>query len=156
MNETDDTLEAARAVCLRLLARREHSRLELGRKLAARGFEPPTIETILAECSAQGWQSDERFAESLVRARKARGFGVNRIRQELRLHGVDAGLADAQDWMNDMDRVYTKKYRGKPPMTTPRERASRARFLAQRGFTPSQIQDFFKRLGSAGEYPDND
>jgi regulatory protein len=58
--------------------------------------------------------------------------------------------------MNDMDRVYTKKYRGKPPMTTPQERASRARFLARRGFTPSQIRDFFKRLGRADEYPDID
>ncbi|MEW6039812.1 MAG: regulatory protein RecX [Pseudomonadota bacterium] len=107
----------------------------------------------MAECSDRGWQSDDRFAESFVRARQARGYGVNRIRQELRLRGVDADLADSQGWLTDMDRVYTKKYRGKPPMTTPRERASRARFLAQRGFTPSQIQDFFKRLGAAGESP---
>ncbi|WP_255556715.1 regulatory protein RecX [Methylococcus sp. ANG] len=110
----------------------------------------------MAECSDQGWQSDDRFAESFVRARKARGYGVNRIRQELRQHGVDADLADSPDWMTDMDRVYTKKYRGKLAMTTPQERASRARFLAQRGFTSSQIQDFFKRLGAAGEYPDID
>ncbi|MDF9390969.1 MULTISPECIES: regulatory protein RecX [Methylococcus] len=138
------------------MARREHSRLELERKLAARGFDSPTIETVLAECSDRGWQSDDRFAESFVRARQAKGYGVNRIRHELRLRGVDADLAAPQDWMSDMDRVYTKKYRGKLVMTTPRERASRARFLAQRGFTSSQIRDFFERLGLGGEYPDID
>jgi regulatory protein len=138
------------------LARREHSRLELQRKLAARGFEFPTIAAVLAECSDRGWQSDARFAEGFVCARKAKGYGVNRIRQELRLRGVEADLADSRDWMTDMDRVYTKKYRGKLAVTTPRERASRARFLAQRGFTSSQIRDFFERLGVDGEYPDTD
>ncbi|MDD2767759.1 MAG: regulatory protein RecX [Methylococcus sp.] len=112
----------------------------------------------MIECAGQGWQSEERFAESFVRSRMARGFGVNRIRQELRLRGVEAELPGVGDpaWQAEMERVYARKYRGKPIAATPQERASRSKFLMQRGFTPSQIQDFLKRLGSADDFSDSD
>ena len=50
-----------------LLARREHSRAELARKLAADGTEED-IATVLAQLEAEGLLSDARAAAAYVRA----------------------------------------------------------------------------------------
>ena len=51
---------------LRLLARREHSRAELARKLEQAGFVHYDIAPLLDTFEAQNWLSDRRFAESYV------------------------------------------------------------------------------------------
>lgn len=72
-----------------LLSRREHSRKELSRKLIARGLDATEVEAAVDKLSADGWQDDARFAESLVRARVGGGYGPVRIRAELFTHGLD-------------------------------------------------------------------
>lgn len=115
------------------------------------------VERVLTQCAEQGWQSDERFAENYLRSRKARGFGGEKIRRELSLHGIDPeGLAlGDEDWLATLRLVYTKKY-GKAPPASPREWAARARFLLQRGFSATQVQDFLQRLGASGEFLGDD
>jgi regulatory protein len=54
---------------LGLLVRREHSRKELGRKLAARGVEADEARAAIDKLAEAGWQDDARFAELLVRTR---------------------------------------------------------------------------------------
>jgi regulatory protein len=56
-----------RQKAIRLLARREHTRAELARKLAAHGT-PEEIAAVLAELQASQLQSDTRAAESYVRS----------------------------------------------------------------------------------------
>ena len=65
-----------------LLARREHTRAELSRKLAPHGTQEE-IDTVLNELAGSGLQSDARFAESYVRSQAAR-LGAARLRQTLR------------------------------------------------------------------------
>ena len=74
---------------LGLLTRREHSRLELIRKLVAKGVASDEAEAVVAKLSVAGWQSDVRFAESRVRVRVADGYGPRHIRAELATHGLD-------------------------------------------------------------------
>ncbi len=74
---------------LGLLVRREHSRKELARKLAARGIEADEAAAAVDRLADEGWQNDARFAESLVRSRAASGYGPVRIRAELGTHGLD-------------------------------------------------------------------
>ena len=74
-----------KARALRALAQREHSRLELARKLrpyADAEQAPAALEVLLDELQAQGWLSDARFAEALSRNRAERQ-GVARIRAAL-------------------------------------------------------------------------
>ncbi len=75
---------------LALLVRREHSRRELARKLADRGIECEAAAAAIERLTGEGWQSDARFAEMLVRTRVAHGQGPVRIRAELRTHGLDS------------------------------------------------------------------
>lgn len=134
----------AQTSALGLLARREHSRKELRRKLATGGHDPEEVDAVLTRLDDRGLQSDERFAEVLVRSRIAQGHGPLRILAELRLHGLDdAGASQAldaaePDWTALATELYRRRFRG--PASDQAERVRRARFLAGRGFPSSAIQ----------------
>jgi regulatory protein len=129
---------------MRLLARREHSILELTRKLKHRGFPADEIGRALESFSAEGWLSDRRFAESFVRYRVSRGLGPVRIRRELSERGVDRELADAaltacdEDWLTRAEAVRQKRFGAALPRDI-QERGRQVRFLAYRGFPQEQI-----------------
>lgn len=135
-----------------LLARREHSRVELQRKLA-RGFDDgdSEISVQLQRLAEEGLQSDSRFAESYLRMRANAGFGPLRIGLELRERGIDEqgvqhALAVADiDWWQRLESVCEKKFGGGPPADL-RELAKRQRFLHYRGFDAEQIRELC-RLG---------
>ncbi|CAN5352703.1 recombination regulator RecX [soil metagenome] len=130
-----------------LLARREHSLVELRKKLLARGFEPSVVNVSLRSLESDGLVSDARFAESFVRSRIARGQGPVRIRLALRERGVpeddieDQLAACGVDWNELADRVRRKRF-GPPPEDV-RARSRQARFLQYRGFTSDQIHAAF-------------
>ncbi len=129
----------AREGAVRLLARREHSRLELRRKLAGRGHPPSAVEAALAALAEDGLQSDERFAASYVYTALERGHGEHKIRAALRERGIEPSLAgrvldlDAEAWQQRAQAAVYKRFGDAPPRT-PAEWAKRARFLAGRGF----------------------
>ena len=138
------------AVCLRLLARREHSRRELLDKLVLRGFERDDAEPIIDELTEQNWQNDERYAECYVRQRIASGYGPTRIAYELQQRGITGadldGQADEQGgWQNLALDVYLGKYDDEKSLT-PNEWAKRSRFLQQRGFSGETIKRVFAEL----------
>ena len=70
------------------MARREHSRLELQRKLKARGHDAAEVSGVLDELAERHLQSDERYVEVYVRSRAARGYGPQRIALELKQRGL--------------------------------------------------------------------
>jgi len=141
-----DNSQLARDAALRLLARREHSRLELTNKLRLRGFNPPVIADLIEALASENLQSEERFTEMFVHARRERGRGPVRIRAELGERGVPEALVDA--WVDFRDPVWTelarqsclKRFGEAPPVDWP-EKAKRMRFLQSRGFTTEHIRD---------------
>ncbi len=127
-----------RGRALRLLARREHSRAELARKLKAHARPEDGLEALLDDLSRRKLLSDERYAE--VRAHAlSRKFGAARIAHELRSNGVSEELAAAalkSASVTDVARaraVWRRKFRIAPG--TPEERARQVRFLQSRGFS---------------------
>ena len=140
---------SAKQVAVRLLARREHSAEEIRQKLTKREFEADEIATALLELKQGDWQSDERFAEAYIRARRLKGFGPVRIASELRDRGVDEQitdrylLADDDIWWRMLEQEYQKKYHGSP-FEDYQEKAKRMRFLQYRGFSLDQIHAVVK------------
>jgi regulatory protein len=126
-----------RARALRLLARREHTRLELCRKLAPHADDPARLEAVLDDLAHRGWLSDERFVEQFVHARRGR-YGPARIRRALLERGVAQeviagalrGLKAAE--LDAARAVWARKF--KAPPRTAEERARQVRFLQGRGF----------------------
>lgn len=128
-----------------LLARREQSRRELKRKLDQRGYETDESEAALDQLADQSYQDDERFAGMLMRNRAGQGYGPQRIRMELKTHGLDeAGIQQLPDeaetdWDSSAAEQLRKRYRGKPPADWA-ERGKRSQFLLRRGFSAATVR----------------
>jgi len=135
-------------MALRLLARREHSELELRHKLIGRNFTDSIVESVVMQLLDQGLLSDQRFAEVYIRCRFERGCGPLRIRAELRERGVSGDLTEqmlaglSRSWVESACRQRSKRFARQLPHDY-RERTKQMRFLQQRGFTSDQIQAVF-------------
>jgi regulatory protein len=131
-----------------LLARREHSRRELGHKLRRR-YDADEVETALITLAEENLQSDERFAMVFARERMLRGMGPQRIQRELLERGVsgaiaDAALRDLQEeegvhWPQIARAALEKKFGDADLPAAFEERARRLRFLQYRGFSEDDI-----------------
>ena len=145
-----------RNTALDILARREHTRLELSRKLKAKDFSDSEIEEILEILGQEGLQSDERYTESYVNMRRNRGYGPLKIKQELQQRGISSELVDNfvhfndDIWLDTAYQAYEKKFAHRlqdGALDTANERAKRMRFLQSRGFTGDIIQKTFAHFG---------
>ncbi len=160
-----------RADSLRLLAQREHTAAELRRKLARKqarrmamtqGLSPEDehpseesapacltgevdaeIETLLAELAQRGWQSDQRYAEVMIR-RLAGQVSQRMIRERLMQAGVSredvakAWSAQAEPLPDDAvvaQQIWERRY-GQAP-SHDKERQRQVRYLLGRGFALS-------------------
>ncbi len=132
---------------LRYLSAREHSRLELSRKLMRYAEEGDDIEAVLNWLEASNFLSQERFSESLINRRASR-FGNSRILAELQTHNIapdamasiKADLADSE--LARAREVWRKKF-DHPPNNS-EERVKQMRFLLQRGFSHRVVQAAMK------------
>ncbi|HEY2559742.1 MAG TPA: RecX family transcriptional regulator, partial [Caldimonas sp.] len=155
---------------LQLLAQRDQSRLELRRKLlrhlrsaqaagiadvdiadeAARAPAAAEVEPLLDWLEANGFLSNERFAESRVHARQSR-FGLLRIKSELGRHdvGLPAELAQslAASELERAAAVRERRFAALPADAA--ERAAQSRFLLARGFAPELVHRLMRGLGRA-------
>jgi len=134
-----ESAAALKARALRLLARREHSRDELARKLSPHAESPEVLQGLLRELESRGQLSNERFAESRARV-LARKFGPARIRHDLQAKGVAQALIERVTGTDELETaraILQRKYR--QPARTREERAKRARFLQGRGFSAEVI-----------------
>jgi len=137
----NDTL---RERALRLLARREHARLELARKLAPHAESAEQLEALLDDLSARRLLSDERYTEMRMNARSAR-FGNARLAHELRTQGVaeelvSAALAAGEDELSRARQVWQRKFGSQTVATDAAGRARQMRFLMSRGFSGETIR----------------
>ena len=123
---------------LGLLARREHTRAELQRKLAAHAEDPQELIDLLDDLTRRGWLSDARFTEALVQSKQAK-FGSTRLAYELRERGVADSLIREQvahlkgSELERARQVWQAKF-GAPPEDA-KARAKQMRFLQSRGFS---------------------
>lgn len=163
---------------LQWLAQREHSRLELRRKLlphaeaedesedevdAARPGAGANsrlravarVDALLDWLEAHRYLSEQRFAEARIHTRSAR-FGNLRIRQELAQHGVDltdeARVALQGTELDRARSVWQRRFGriANAGAPTATDHAKQARFLTARGFSPEVVRRVL-REAAAGE-----
>ena len=133
--EQPDTPVELKVRALRYLARREHSRAELARKLVPYAESAQALAALLDELAGRKQLSDERYAETRAHS-LARKYGAAKIRADLKAHGVADAIAERVSSEGEDERaraILARKYR--QPATTREERARRARFLQSRGFS---------------------
>ena len=131
-----------RVRALQLLTRRDYSRAELQKKLAAHAESAEELASVLDTLQGERLLSDHRYATQRVTARAGR-YGDARLKQELRLKGVSdddiaAALPEGGDETERCLAVWQRKF-GQPAQT-PEERAKQMRFLQYRGFSGESIR----------------
>lgn len=139
---------------VRLLAGREHSRIELRRKLLLFADSPDALDALLDELVHSRLLSDDRYAEARAH-RLSQRYGSLRLERELRQRGVaDAPLERvvAEARRTDLERareVWRRRF-GEVPRTA-QERARQMRFLQNRGFEIDVIRSVVR--GEEAEEP---
>lgn len=131
---------------LRYLARREHSRDELARKLVPYAESKEILEGALDWLESTNRLSNQRFAEARAHW-MARKYGAARIRQDLKSKGVEDELIERISSEGELERakaILGRKYRDHG--MTRADRARRARFLQSRGFSYDTIRSVLKDL----------
>ncbi len=142
-------MQILRDKAISLLARREHSRRELHRKLSQRSFASSEIETVLDELEDENLLSEERFVGSFIRMHRNRGEGPLKICAQLQKHGIDRNRILANEnwqeslWQESAIAVRIKRFGEVIPQLA-QQLQQQVRFLQQRGFTSDQIRAALK------------
>lgn len=136
--------QTAKSAAVAHLARRDYSRQEIQIKLTQKGFDDAEIQQALDYCESQGFQSDERYAQLLVRSHIAKGHGTMRIMQAMAQKGLDRACIQLAidnsdcDWFELAKTKAIKKFQT-PKTKDPKEKAKRIRYLVGQGFSFDQI-----------------
>ncbi len=132
---------------LAMLARREHTRVEMTRKLSPHAESPEQVEQLLDALAARGWLSEVRFAESRA-GTLARKFGSRKIEYDLKSRGVSADVVEqtveralAQE-LENCRAAWQRKFGVLPQDAA--ERGRQMRFLAGRGFSAEAVRQVLK------------
>lgn len=150
VGETSPSAEVQAAIerlALKLLAAREHSRVELARKLRARGYDPTPVEAVLERLAKVGAIDESRLAELYVAERVRKGFGPLRIRGELWEKGLSEEFFDPYldalegAWPEHLASAHDRRFGPGLPVDRD-DYLRRARFLGQRGFPAELIRRF--------------
>ena len=145
-----DSPKELKARALRLLMRREHSRVELARKLAPHAESKDAVESLLDELVQKKFLSEDRMAEARAHV-LSRKFGASRVRQDLHAKGVAEETIErvaAEARTTEVERataIFNRKFRD--PAASPQDRAKRMRFLAARGFSHDTIRKVLAQTG---------
>lgn len=129
------------------LARREHSRLELEKKLTPYALTLEELSFVLDSLEQRGLLSAGRMVEQVVHVRRSK-FGSRRIVHELQQKGIDEDLIAAalphlkETELETARTVWRKKF-GAMPINA-KERAKQIRFLMSRGFTSEIIRQVLR------------
>lgn len=157
-----------RAQAVAWLAQREHSELELRRKLRRRiasdvsrataleadpvqpaeGADDP-IDAVIHWLIAQGHLSSDRFVQSRIHLRAAR-HGLGRIRQELAQHGLTVppeALRELQATeLARAQALWQRRFGCRAAEVS--EAARQARFLVSRGFSAEVVRKVLREVAA--------
>jgi len=143
------SLARAKARALRALGSRPMSVKEMTDKLKQKGTSDETADEAVSWLEKAGFLNDEEYAGQIVRHYSEKGYGIGRIREELRRRGVPRELwDDVLEQMPETNELVLKllrvKLKGKTPDKKEKDKAAAA--LMRRGFSWEEIRCAMNRL----------
>ena len=127
---------------LKMLMRREHSKLELSQKLQMKGFDFKVVNNSISKLVEQNYQSDDRFSEEFIQMRFNQGKGPLKIASELKIRGINIFDLSVFDWFQSAKEIRQRKF-GDASSIDYKEKSKQKRFLQSRGFNLDQINQAF-------------
>lgn len=144
----DEVRDDLLAYAFRALGQKALSAAELRGKLERRSDDSELVSEVLARVQELGYQQDSQVAQIEV---KRRGVGQFRVRQKLKLRGLEANLIDETMSTIDPDQeresaldLLTRRWAGLSRKRDPR--ASAYALLARRGYPSGVIWDVIREV----------
>lgn len=166
MDQKNDSFDAAFQTAVRLLSRRNHTRLEISRKLGQRKYTAEIVRKVIARCERLHYIDDDETARCYLRELVRKGFGTERIRYEMKKKGlfgeyVESLLstyARSREEKAVADGVIGKHMRRFDRETDPSKRKEKIyRFMYARGFSADIIRRALKHRSITGnDFADRD
>ena len=134
---------SARVTAANMIGNRALSKKELTRRLVKKGSDETDAQAAADWLEDIGAVDDAGYAAAVARHYGGKGYGPQRVREELRRRGVDRALWDeALEEMPEtaeiLDQLIRKKCRGE--LSDPREKKRVSDALLRRGFAWSDVK----------------
>ena len=152
--DKSEPLEKAKNYAFLLLKFRQRSAKEITQRLKQKNFDDSVIKETLSFLKRQGFVDDESFAKAWIDSRLKKPLGLRRIKEELRIKGIDTNIIESnlkkikQDYLEEevvariaADRL--SKLKGIEPQKAKRRTFA---YLLRRGFSPGVILDTLARI----------
>ena len=139
---------------LRLLKFRPRSEYELRQRLKRRGFSESTVKETLFFLKESGLVNDLEFARIWVEARIRKPLGINRIKQELKIKGVDKNLiqqaveiiGDKYNEEKAIKELACRRWEKLKHIEPVKAKRRLFLYLLRRGFSSERIQEAISQL----------
>lgn len=162
MQKHRDDEHGAREKCMRLLALRPRSAVELRQRLRQDGYNAGVTETVLAALQEVGLVDDREFARSWIASRMAGGGASRRkLAWELRRKGIPEALirelvTDGIDDETETEQARQLARRRSPPEAADQRADQRAYqrlrdLLLRRGFEHETVRGVMRELSAVEE-----
>ncbi len=149
-----DLLQKARDYAFLLLKFRLRSEYELRQRLKKKRFAEEIIDETLVFLKEKSFLDDNLFARSWIQSRLRRPFGLRRIKEELRIKGLDREIINNQ--LHEIEKDYSEeevvrviarkrldKLKGIESSNAKRRLYA---YLLRRGFSPEVVIDTINQL----------
>ncbi len=142
---------AAKALGARMLGQRSLSRKELLKRMIEKGVAESDAENAADWLEEIGALNELEYAKSIVRHYDSRGYGAQKLRQELMRRGVDRdfweeALEEQSNTEDGVVRFLQARLRGRMPDEKELKRVTDA--LMRRGFRWDEIKAGLARYGT--------
>lgn len=154
MLSNQEILEKAKGYAFLLLKFRLRSEKELYSRLKKKKFTSQVITETLSFLKEKNFINDSSFAHAWIESRLKRPLGLNRIRQELKIKGIDKEIIESEirqvkedyseeEIVKEIAQEKFNKLKGIEP-----EKAKRRVFsyLLRRGFSSDTVNDVVREL----------
>jgi regulatory protein len=153
-NKNTDPLQKARNYAFLLLKFRLRSEEEIRKRLEKKKFDTRVIESTLSFLKDKGFIDDNYFAKAWVESRIKKPLGIRRLKQELRIKGIDKEIIESR--INEIRKDYpeeeivkqiAKKRLSKIKGIESQKAKKRVyAYLLRRGFSPDIILEAVNQL----------
>lgn len=131
-----------------MLDRRDYSRKELTDKLIEKGVNEAEAEEAVERLAELGFVDDARYAPIIVRHYAAKGYGPQRVRQELQRRGIprelwDGAMGEMPVQDDTVDRLLRSRLKGENPDRNTLKKASD--YLLRKGYSWDDIHSAVER-----------
>ncbi|ADZ90031.1 regulatory protein RecX [Marinomonas mediterranea] len=132
-----------------ILSQRDHSIREIREKLTKKSPDNEHIEEVITQLIEFNYLNEQRFAQTYIRSKAARLYGQFRIKQELKMKGVDqetisiAFDEEETDWSENAKALRHRKFGEEVPSDF-KVKSKQMRYLQSHGFSFDEINYSFE------------